>query len=159
MFFRDRECLQPLPPPEKVPTKQETRVPSKGAEDNHESIVVQTENKKAMNSQMVKLNQIEPTSKSTEPTSDQAQKDPVGLQPNLFMTKSIKPQYLKEAMENPDVKPRISFGYMIASALKVLLIKKYDIIKRYITWAFKFLAFYRTLPRTWQPFKTFTVTS
>ena len=163
LFFRDRECLQPLPPPQKVPTKQETRVPSNGAEDNHDSIVVQTENKKALNSQMVKLNQIEPTSKSTEPTSDQAQKDPVDIhkkhQPNLFMMKSVKPQYLKEAMENPDWKPRLSFGYMIASALKVLLIKKYDIIKRNITWALKYLAFYRTLPRTWQPFKAFTVTS
>ena len=120
MFSRDRECLQPLPPPEKVPTKQETRVHSNGPEDNYASNVVQTENKKALNSQMVKLNQLQPISKSTEPTLDQAQKDPIGLQPNLFMTKSIKPQYLKEAMENPDWKPRLSYGTMIAMALKVL---------------------------------------
>ena len=121
LFFRDRECLQPLPPPEKVPTKQETRVHSNGPEENYDSNVVQTENKKALNSQMVKLNQLQPTSKSTEPTLDQAQKDPIGLQPNLFMTKSIKPQYLKEAMENPDWKPRLSYGTMIGMALKVLL--------------------------------------
>ena len=124
LFSRDRECLQPLPPPEKVPTKQETRVHSNGPEDNYASNVVQTENKKALNSQMVKLNQLQPTSKSTELTSDQAQKDPVDInkrhQPNLFMMKSVKPQYLKEAMENPDWKPRLSYGTMIAMALKVL---------------------------------------
>ena len=149
MFFRDRECLQPLPLPEKVPTKQETRVPSNGPEDNYQT---ETENKKALNSQMVKLNQLQPTSKSTEPTLDQAQKDPIGLQPNLFMTKSIKPQYLKEAMENPDWKPRLSYGTMIAMALKVLSIMKYNISQKvHYTWAFKFFAFYRTLPRTWQP--------
>ena len=76
---------------------------------------------------MVKLNQLQPTPKSSNPTSDQAQKDPVDIhkrhQPNLFMMKSVKPQYLKEAMENPDWKPRLSYGTMIAMALKVLLIK------------------------------------
>ena len=86
---------------------------------------------------VAKLNQLQPTSKNTEPISDQSQKDPVDInkrhQPNLFMMKSVKPQYLKEAMENPDVKPRLSFGYMITMALKVVLIKKYNIIKRYIT--------------------------
>ena len=170
MFFRDRECLQPLPPSEKVPTKLETRVPSKADEDNSDSIVVQTENTKAFNSHTsienkaylceqcnisikgttnfvnhmtsqshstngdlanlhlshlkpgkltVKLSQLQPTSKSTKSASDLTPKDPVDKQkraPNLF---KLKPQYLKEAMENPDVKPRLSYAYMIAMALKV----------------------------------------